>query len=58
MLKEAIEKIRQMALDGAEIKVIEIDGWIYSKDEKCGLVAVAEKDTKRKIPDCIKATSL
>ena len=58
MLKEAIEKIRQMALDGAEIKTIEIDDWIYSKDEKGGLVAVAEKDTKRKIPDCIKATSL
>ena len=58
MLKEAIEKIRQMALDGAEIKTIEIDDWIYSKNEKGDLVKVAEKDTKRKIPDCIEATSL
>lgn len=58
MLREAIEKIRQMALEGAEIQTVEIDEWIYSKDEKGNLIKIAKEDTQRKIPDCIMATSL
>ena len=58
MLKEAIEKIRQMALDGAEIQTIEVDGNIYARNKEGELKVVAGREEKPVIPVNIIATSL
>lgn len=58
MLKNAIEKIREMAVQAMEIETTVIDGDVYVKDAELGLKKICAYDTKPVIPDCIKVSSL
>lgn len=58
MLKDAIEKIREMAVQAMEIETTVIDGNVYVKDAELGLKKICEYDSKPIIPDCISVSSL
>ncbi len=58
MLKEAIEKIREMALDGAEINTIEIDDKVYARNKEGNLAVLCVRDEKPVIPEAIRVSSL
>ena len=44
MLKEAIEKIKEMAIEGDKIQTIVIDRCVYAKDPKGYLVKISPED--------------
>lgn len=58
MLKEAIEEIREMAITGAGIETVTIDGNVYAKNSQGNLEFVCVKDTKPIIPETISVSSL
>lgn len=58
MLKEAIEKIKEMAIEGDKIQTIVIDRCVYAKDPKGYLVKIAPEESRRVEPQPITATSL
>lgn len=58
MLKEAIEKIKEMAIEGDMIQTTVIDRYVYAKDPKGYLVKIAPEESRRVEPLPITATSL
>lgn len=58
MLKEAIEKIKEMAIEGNMIQTTVIDRYVYAKDPKGYLVKIAPEESRRVEPQPITATSL
>lgn len=58
MLKEAIEKIKEMAIEGDKIQTIVIDRCVYAKDPKGYLVKISPEESRRVVPKEIAATSL
>lgn len=58
MLKEAIEKIKEMAIEGNKIQTTVIDRNVYAKDAKGQLVMIAPVESRRVEPQPITATSL
>lgn len=50
MLKEAIEKIKEMAIEGNKIQTTVIDRNVYAKDAKGQLVMIAPVESRRVEP--------
>lgn len=58
MLKAAIEKIREMALNEAEIQTLTVDDNIFVKKETGEIALLAKKEPKPVVPENIRASSL
>ena len=58
MLKEAIEKIREMAINEAKIQTVTIDGYVYAKNKDGEVNRLCEEDTQPIVPQTIAVTSL
>lgn len=58
MLKEAIEKIREMAQNEDRIETVIIDRKVYARNSSGDLVYIADEETRPIIPEIITASSL
>lgn len=58
MLKEAIEKIREMAKNEDDIQTVIIDRKVYARNASGDLVYIADEETRPIIPEMINASSL
>lgn len=58
MLKEAIEKIREMAQNEDRIQTVIIDRKVYARNASGDLVYIADEETRTLIPEIITASSL